>query len=654
MKEQLFIIVNNERKELDIKGGGVTLTLNNPLIAGVDKIKYSHSYTISLPMTERNISALDMFGELGYKSTSYGRRYNAEYWVGGAPSIINACLYVTGISGDSYLAALVCVNSAAMETMRDGGLTLRDIWQGNEWVTWNIYQYDNHSTRFDNTALAVFPMYNAGVKAINELTSGLPFITGQLEEDGEQTRLCPPPCVPIATILRRLATMGINWGAYFQDHIGALSHGEYTGLDDILTYGVVPCVTTAVSKERGAERWGVTYKDPEYIGPYEEGDHATSFVVGMRTKIGSMIHGIGYGGHLDLDIKGLRFSLLDATNLLGIDIVAADNWETLAHEKHIATIYPTQQSDTEVIFDQVVKIDDVIEWSAQTRLYLVFEILRPYFDVSLPRNMSIKECLYFDEGHATHDIFIPDCLPNVKVWDFMRTLLAMIRCVPNEHGNKLLMYDTLNNNVSSPMDWSGKVVKGSGIQPYKEYDMKVDGLSQHNYTLMANEQTDSNDGGGYEVTKCEFVANNPFLQMSGETLKSEFFAPYTHDPEKPFNTVGGTIKYWQYTDVAGVYDVDKAEPCIGRVKVEQNTDGTERLGLEVCKFDKTHWDTTLGAWFGHPEIVVCEMLLTITDLEDAQEWTRPVYIEELRGVYAIVSIDYNTKQISKVKLLKIR
>ena len=231
----------------------------------------------------------------------------------------------------------------------------------------------------------------------------------------------------------------------------------------------------------------------------------------------------------------------------------------------------------------------------------------------------------------------------------------MYRSVPSETG-KLLRYETAKQAIQDGAfaDWSGKMVDVPKFTKYDQYTMSVDGLAQRNYYLMANESADKEEGGGYRVTKCHFDSANPWLQKSAEQLKSVCYPAWDLDEKYPFSDTGHTTQFYKRTDTEGIVDLGEVKPAVGRVNNEFNQNGTQRTAFLVFDFPNYHWETTLGKWLARPEVVECKMLLSIPEIQAAREWTTPVYVEELRGVYLIVSMEYKAGEPTKVKLLKVK
>lgn len=654
MNEQIFIIVDGERRELDVRAGAITLTLNNPLLAGMDKIKYSHSYTINLPMTERNAAALDLFGELGHVSAAYGVAYRAEYWVGGLPMMTDARLYVTGINGENYTATLASAMSEGLQRIKDSGVTLRDIWtdasDNDMWTIWGAEQYTAARPFFNNQANVLLPIYNAGVTCWNEEEGD--WMLAKLDEDTPYFPLLPTPCVPVVSILERLRTLyGVDWSSDYVAYNGDLT-GDYDldrdGRDDVLTFGVVPLVSTAVSKERGKMKWANKYSNCIVSG------HQQAEIVYF--EFSDIIKGgadVGYGGNVEIEVKDL-YLLADPQDIVKVRLITMFEGESHITVRTIAELSPQYYTDSGVVYDQTVVVSG---WVERGREELMIAVTRrsQLINIPVPKKCVVTEFAYFDNGIVGHPIYCPDLLPDIKVWDFLRTITAMYRSVPSETG-KLLRYEVARRNIADGVaaNWSGKMVGEPRTMPYEQYGMSVDGLAQTNYYLMGNESADKSEGGGYRVTKCHFDSANPWLQKSAEQLKSVCFPAYDKDEKYPFADTGHTTQYYKRTDTEGIVELGEVKPAVGRVNNEYNQNGTQRLGYLPFDFPADHWDNTLGKWLARPEVVECKMLLTLSDIQTAREWTMPVWVEELRGVYLVVSMEYKAGEPSKVKLLKVK
>lgn len=687
MKQQLFIIKNGQRVELDTQGSGISMQFCNPLLAGLNKVKFSHSYTFSLPLTGNNVRAFDLFGELGHASAAYGVEYDAEYWLAGIPAIVGARLYIMESSGAAYQCTLISENARAISAIKDSGMTIRDLADGTEWEEWTPAKYGTLSKWFDSTQRVCYPRYNAGVQALN--ADGT-IKHGTIEETDRL--LAPPPCVPVAYLLRRLAEKGVDWSRYFVEYTGELS-GDYDidrdGREDMMTFGVIPCVNTAVSEERGAERWRSVYDTPETRSPllYQSvgggggspRDHSNDererrvrawyIEFANHEYINVQGYQVAEGGHVLLSVKGLVFTKRQAQNIDGINIIITDGkggqGSALPRWTYFDELTPSEITDDYVIYDQTRNLGNFLEklnsaGIPEDRALLGLAVfVKNEYEPTMSPNTQIRESVYYDEGYCTHELYLPDCLPAVPVWDFLRMVLTMYRAVPDAKQNQILRYVELKRNDQNGRitDWSGKVTRGDGWQRYDNYALQVDGLARENYYLMANESTDKDEGDGYAVTKAHYDSDNPWVQQTAEQFKAAFYPAFLQDSDFPYENTGKTIAYWKHTEEAGVYAIGEPKAAMARVVIDYAQVGDTQVpytGIRIADIPRDLWDDTLGTWLKRPEVIKAKMRLSLMDLQQAQRWEQPVYIEELRGVFAIVKIDWREGQPANVELLRLR
>lgn len=675
MKQTLYLIKDNQRVELDTGNGNITMQYCNPLFAGLNKVKFSRSFSFSLPLTQRNIQAFDLFGEMGYKSSSYGKMYDAEYWIDGFPSITGARLYVLSLSNNAYQCTLIVADSAILDELKDGGLKLRDIGKSTDWVDWSPECYQMQGDAYFNSSNAVcYPIFNAGVKCFNAEGNLIQANVDEVKRD-----IAPPPCIQVSAILNRLAEMGIDWRAYYTTFNGTLSFQsedydiDKDGRDDMMVFGVVPLVETAVSQSRGAEKWVNKYWKPFFPG-YEPSinpdyDEEETFEYGGIEEILAVFeldrrfatltgYKVQQGGHVVLQVEGVKFPLDIAENIDNIAVVQVnkDSFGNYVIARTITTLAADYVGNV-AVYDGTIELSEVEERNTSISIGLKINSLVPNLDIDPPSGATITESVYYDDGFCTHPIFWPDCLPDVSVWDFLKMLLTYYRAVPDAKPNTILRYSELKRNLDNGhfTDWSGKMIAGNGWQKYDQYALSIDGLAQHNYYLMANEETDKSEGGGYEVVKCEFMSENPWVEKSAEQFKSAFYAAFKTREEYPLLDTGGTIDFWKPTDWSG-YNVERgdAKPAIGRVCKKWTEVGNKPyLSMFVANLPTDLWRDTLQKWLRRPEVIKSKFNLNLFDLQDAQRWETPIFVKELNGVFAVVKIDYKAGSVADVELLKL-
>ena len=95
MREELYVIVDGIRKQLDLKNpSGITLNFKSNIFGDLSKITCSYSYTFKLPLTANNRRILDNAEDIRSNSRMIRRRLKCEFTQDGIPLFSNANLYM--------------------------------------------------------------------------------------------------------------------------------------------------------------------------------------------------------------------------------------------------------------------------------------------------------------------------------------------------------------------------------------------------------------------------------------------------------------------------------------------------------------------------------------------------------------------------------
>ena len=241
MKEELYIIVNGARKELDLpKPSGITLKWVSNLFSDLSKITCSYSYTFKLPMTARNRSAFDLAEDVRYNSTFRGKRIDAEFLMNGVNICPNANLYISEIGSSSYSCVMTWGVLKGFQKLKESTLKLNELGNLGS-IFWKdddaTLQYGRPTRKLSNMDDLVYPDYDAGCPHYE----GTP----------------PKPCMPMYRLIQLINekfNVKFSIGRMLEEDFGVMPlanfnnrnyHERYV-YDDYVTNGVVPLVNTNI------------------------------------------------------------------------------------------------------------------------------------------------------------------------------------------------------------------------------------------------------------------------------------------------------------------------------------------------------------------------------------------------------------------------
>lgn len=131
MKEELFVIIDGERKQLDLNTpSGITLNYKSNLFGDISTLNSDHSYTFGLPYTLNNRNAFREKEDL--RTINSVQVYVAEYRMNGVVIFNNGELRVEeSDSVAGYNAVVVWGESLDLKKLFDKDISLRDLGKYN-------------------------------------------------------------------------------------------------------------------------------------------------------------------------------------------------------------------------------------------------------------------------------------------------------------------------------------------------------------------------------------------------------------------------------------------------------------------------------------------------------------------------------------------
>lgn len=128
VKEELYIIVDGERKQLDLLSpSGITLNFVSNLFNDLSKINASYSYTFKLPRTVNNVCVLEIVDDVRADGKFTRIKNDAEYVYDGVSLFSNANMYISGVDKDSISAVLTWNVNKGLQELEKHDMSLQEL-----------------------------------------------------------------------------------------------------------------------------------------------------------------------------------------------------------------------------------------------------------------------------------------------------------------------------------------------------------------------------------------------------------------------------------------------------------------------------------------------------------------------------------------------
>lgn len=604
---------------VDIGDADITLEYVSNLLSDIASITGSYSYTIKLPVTQRNRKILDDPTAPSYPSASRGKYMDAVYLRNGL-NPIGKCRAILLESGSEYEVALTWGPLAGIEEWAKGSASLRDL-PIEETIKWGYPIYTKYDER---EAPFIIGKYNPG------------FDIARVPVD--KARLHP------ATNLY-----------YLFDAVMRLNRISYTlpaGVEDDMKRRAVLLATSNPSddtllKDKGITglKWTLGRELPTseaviYFIDSVDPERRLYNLTGSRWEVKD--------GENNVKIRA-RFSIPAnvCDTVPSIDIKA---WysDTSYVSKKLA--YATLQGDSYVFdFEAEAAVD-----LSQSRYYelQVNGIAKNVSNEDLPdyNNKDDRmEIIILDKEVAYEGTFpLAENLPDMKQADFVKSICwfyAMF-ATPATNGLAFVQADTLTANKSKTKDWSDKLLDTNGGNPTAISFSFLDFAQQNTLTYK-----EDSENLGYNASGT--------LGVDDESLEKEKTVI-----EMPFAASRDDIVR-QYT---ATYDTDKSEWEIAFNEVEPRLLEIVPLWDELNSLNRCAFRFTPEMDFSNrvqtifreyqriirkPVVITSDFRLNEQDLRE-MDFTVPVYLSQYGSYFGIVSVKTSAESdICEVKLLKI-
>lgn len=271
---------------------------------------------------------------------------------------------------------------------------------------------------------------------------------------------------------------------------------------------------------------------------------------------------------------------------------------------------------------------------------------------------------YFDEGAAGHKCKVMPNLPDVSCMSLMKSLYFMAGGFPkiNSSGELDISYFTdirFNLEEDNIYDWSRYLLIGASGDP-DNIKFTNGNLGQNNYYLMKNESVEYKESGStddvYGGNKADIVCENQCLDRVKTIYQFPFNGKFMVNGKRKRIPTGESIKYWEI-DIRTA-KASEAKPAIGFFKILRDQDldmfgMDDLLGFEVWQMGTQYKEYEfLQELLRKPVIIRVPMRCPMADLLHI-DYTKPVYLEQLNSVFAIIKVEISSSGSCVAELLKL-
>lgn len=607
MRDELYI--NGSRADMD---GGTSISLNykSNLLTDISKIVSNNSYTIKLPKTANNLRIIEC-AHIPSAVTNFPYLKHAGTLVRDGVEIIRDANVVLLSVGEQIEIALSWGNVMNFDTLVNDGKSLQDLSYGmvagvdyTNWVKQSVQtpQFPKIEYGFKDKETSVWYHPVVTVKWIMDKIASEYGITFEFPDD--RVEMMERMKIPLLT--RKDAQKQIDENTKIAMVSGFRE--ETDGLDRYfwLTFKSL---------------WSETF----YIELLQD---ALNYK-GIRPKFSNLKLGLKFTCSFTITGSswfhdGIYIYLVNDSTKEKIGEFFSDEVEDLGNGAYHYTF--DIEGDVEGL-----SIDSCYSFFIGSSRTGVLSNLNGTFTFS-PYATNVE----IGDNAMSRFYYVPN-LPDVKQVDFLKAIATMLGvfAVPTETDHiKFVSFDTLVQNKSKSVDWSGKLLQAYFDKTPQKISYTLDNFAQHN--LFKYKEDD--DVKGYYDS--EIMVESETLDYERDVIELPFAACDTK------NGVASIPLYSYGSDGELEYD-DGAAP---RIVLLSGTFLGVFVGLE--------WNTLLSEYYSQykslvnrPRVIVEYVRLSSVELQTL-DLTVPVYLSQYGSYWAVINVKTKENDVCEVKLLK--
>lgn len=632
MRDELYI--NGKKADID-SSTSISLNYKSNFLSDISKIVSNNSYTIKLPKTANNLRIIEC-AHIPSAVSNFPYLIHAGTLVRDGVEIIRDANVVLLSVGEQIEVALYWGNISNFDSILEDDAELRDLSygmsQGTDYVEWkklesNTSQFPQieYGYKKNETGAWYHPVVTA--KWIMDKIASSYGITFDFSSDisSEMSKMIVP------LLSRNDAQRQIDSNAWLMQCIG---NEEISRQVDMFT-----ARRRRFLFANPASSYYVEYKF------YETGGIGGS-TIGFNPKFRNV------KAHITWDVKLKAHSLVPYDNDFAPNIVLFNP----ANNKAYATFVPSEKiliedkggngnvyefvfnidEDVDLVDDEqnAYDLSNYLEFS--TNEYIAYNVDSAEAGVMLFSPYSGTIDLGVDDKVNSRFYFVPN-LPDIKQIDFLKAITSMLGlfAIPSDRFTiKFVKFDTVVENKSNAVDWSGRLVQAYFDKTPGEITYTLDDFAQHNRFLYKEDDTVIRNYDG------DIPVDNQTLDYERDVVELPFAAS---------DTRGGVayIPIYSYSSDAELEYDDSVSPRI--LMLNESNQGVF-TGLE--------WETLLNGHYSSykeivnkPRVIVENIRLTAVELQ-MLDLSIPVYLSQYGSYWVIISVKTKKNDICEVKLLK--
>lgn len=701
MKEQLFIIKDGERYELDLNNpSGISLNYKSNLFGDLSKITCSHSYTFKLPMTLNNRTVLDNAEEIRSNSTMVRRKLIAEFYQNGIMLFTDANLYIESVDG-CYQAVMTWGVIRGLETLKDKDIPLNEL--PDDFQRAMFSKEFQQISEYDNTKDYLKPVYDAGLRFITDHVN--PVIYGYWNN-----MYYPLPVVPVHRLIKAINKhFGTAFDISHDYDASNFQNGIWNETRDnyVFTRGVIPLVDakwTEVQKNEvcfsmmtigygsranycgignilfvsGTGFYTTNYYKLITHGTFQGADQYTTleqvYTGGLKYELDGCFNmklECPYGEEPEFRVYEKKFNKNEA------EVVASVKGVRDAVTGEYCFDFRESNGKSRLSFDYYLFRQGVGTDSKEKIFFFGFShkptgfgtgdnTFSIYVDV-IPYELNTDFSALSYSAAASYTLHTVRKLPDISCMDFMKALFYMAGAFPVEKQDGsvgIVYYDELQSAIDNgtTLDWSDKVTSGYEELPDK-ISYAVSGYAQRNYYLT---KTDKLESSNETKKEDEYASGIGIISVENECIEKDktvitipFSAPFTKSASSPSLYTGNTFKFWKQESDGSVKN-GTANPICGIIECwtykMSETTKQDFMGMRCwnafTEMEKNPSYAYLQKILKDPVIITETLNLNEFDLRDI-DYSVPVYLNKYNSYFAVVSIKRDSKGVCKCELIKL-
>lgn len=701
MKEQLFIIKDGERYELDLNNpSGISLNYKSNLFGDLSKITCSHSYTFKLPMTLNNRTVLDNAEEIRSNSTMVRRKLIAEFYQNGIMLFTDSNLYIESVDG-CYQAVMTWGVIRGLETLKDKDIPLNEL--PDDFQRAMFSKEFQQISEYDNTKDYLKPVYDAGLRFITDHVN--PVIYGYWNN-----MYYPLPVVPVHRLIKAINKhFGTAFDISHDYDASNFQNGIWNETRDnyVFTRGVIPLVDaewTEVQKNEvcfsmmtigygsranycgignilfvsGTGFYTTNYYKLITHGTFQGADQYTTleqvYTGGLKYELDGCFNmklECPYGEEPEFRVYEKKFNKNEA------EVVASVKGVRDAVTGEYCFDFRESNGKSRLSFDYYLFRQGVGTDSKEKIFFFGFShkptgfgtgdnTFSIYVDV-IPYELNTDFSALSYSAAASYPLHTVRKLPDISCMDFMKALFYMAGAFPVEKQDGsvgIVYYDELQSAIDNgtTLDWSDKVTSGYEELPDK-ISYAVSGYAQRNYYLT---KTDKLESSNETKKEDEYASGIGIISVENECIEKDktvitipFSAPFTKSASSPSLYTGNTFKFWKQESDGSVKN-GTANPICGIIECwtykMSETTKQDFMGMRCwnafTEMEKNPSYAYLQKILKDPVIITETLNLNEFDLRDI-DYSVPVYLNKYNSYFAVVSIKRDSKGKCKCELIKL-